>query len=143
MTAKDLVKALELEGFRVTIWGRNRRMLRLHTPPGKTISREMFDALVEHRPGVAEYLRARAGVQPASAQYREEPPVIATQGRPLTEQQLKLIDALTYADTISQAGRIAGYGTRQATHKAYNSILQRMPGILRKALQTWCIRASG
>jgi len=43
-------------------------------------------------------------------------------------QQLKLIDALT----IAQAGRIAGYGTRQATHKAYNSILRRMPGILRK-----------
>ncbi len=66
MTAKELVKALELEGFRATIWGRNRKMLRLHCPPGKTISREMFDALVEHRPGVVEYLRARAGVHLAS-----------------------------------------------------------------------------
>ena len=41
----------------------------------------------------------------------------------MTEQQLKLIDALTHADTIAQAGRIAGYGTRQAAHKAYNSNL--------------------
>jgi hypothetical protein len=143
MTAKELVKALELEGFRVTIWGKNRRMLRLHTPPGKTISRELFDALVEQRPGVVEYLRAQGGVRIASPQYREEPPVVPVQGSPLTEQQLKLIDALTYADTIAQAGRIAGYGTRQAAHKAYNSILQRMPGVLRKALRTWCIRASG
>jgi hypothetical protein len=143
MIAKELVKALELEGFRVTIWGKNRRMLRLHTPPGKTISSEMFDALVEQRPGVVEYLRARNAIRVASSQYKEEPPVVSAQASPLTEQQLKLIDALTYADTIAQAGRIAGYGTRQAAHKAYNSILQRMPGVLRKALRTWCIRASG
>ena len=91
-------------------------MLGLHCPPGKAISREMFDALAEHRPGVVEYLRGRAGVRLASPQCREE------------RQQLKLIDALT----IAQAGWIAGYGTRQATHKAYNSILRRMPGILRK-----------
>jgi hypothetical protein len=77
----------------------------------------------------------------ASPQRREEPPMIAVQGRPLTEQQRKFIDALTRADTIAQAGRIAGYGTRQAAHKAYNAILRRMPGILREALRTWSIRA--
>jgi len=86
MTAKELVKALvkalELEGFRVTIRGRNRKMLRLHCAPGKTISRAMFDALVEHRPGVVEYLRARAGVHLASPQCREEAPVIPTPATP-------------------------------------------------------------
>ena len=96
--------------------------------------------LVEKRPEIVQYLRSRAAVQLASPQRREEPPVIQVKGKPLTEQQLKLIDALTYADTVAQAGRIAGYGTRQAAHKAYNSLLNRLPGILRRALSTWCIR---
>jgi len=71
MTAKELVKALEVEGFRAAIWGRNRKMLRLHCAPGTTISREMFDALVEHRPGVVE-----------SPQCREAAPVIPTPATP-------------------------------------------------------------
>jgi len=53
----------------------------------------------------------------ASPQRREEAPVIPVQGRPLTEQQLRLVDALTRAGSVSEAGRMAGYGTRQASHK--------------------------
>jgi len=103
----------------------------------------MLAQLVEERTNVVEYLRARAAVQMASPQRREGAPVIPVQGRPLTEQQLRFVDALTRADSVSEAGRIAGYGTRQASHKAYRTILRRMPGILRGALQTWSIRASG
>jgi hypothetical protein len=139
--AVRLVETLEREGFRLSIWGKNR--IRIHHRPGikALVGAERIHRLIQERKGVVEYLRGRAAVQIASPQRREEPPMIAVQGRPLTEQQRKFIDALTRADTIAQAGRIAGYGTRQAAHKAYNAILRRMPGILREALRTWSIRA--
>jgi hypothetical protein len=142
-SAVELVTGLEREGFRLSIWGKNR--IRIYSPLGlKTVvGPERMAQLVEERTNVVEYLRARAAVQMASQQRREEAPVIPVQGRPLTEQQLRFVDALTRADSVSEAGRIAGYGTRQGSHKAYRAILCRMPGILREALRTWCIRASG
>jgi hypothetical protein len=139
--AARLVEELEREGFRLSIWGNNR--IRIFRPLGTKalVGAERMARLIQERKNVVEYLRARAAVQVASSQRREEPPILTVQGRPLTEQQRKFIDALTQADNIAQAGRIAGYGTRQAAHKAYNAILHRMPGILREALRTWSIRA--
>jgi len=121
--AVELVTGLEREGFRLSIWGKNR--IRINSPLGlKTVvSPERMAQLIEERTNVVEYLRARAAVQMASPQRREEVPVIPVQGRPLTEQQLRFVDALTRADSVSEAGRIAGYGTRQASHKAYRTIL--------------------
>jgi hypothetical protein len=141
MTVEELVEGLEREGFRVSIWGKNR--LRLHRPPGNSqpVSRKTMDELIQNRLGVVGYLRSRAGVCVASSQSREEPQITQKKSRPLTEQQLKFIDALTYTDTVAQAGRIAGYGTRQSAHKAYRSILRRMPGFLRGLLRSWSIRA--
>jgi hypothetical protein len=140
-TAKRLVEILEREGFRLSIWGKNR--IRIHRPLGikALIGDEKMAQLVQERVRVVEYLRSRAAVQTASSQRRVEAPRIAVQGRPLTEQQRRFVDALTRADYVAEAGRIAGYGTRQAAHKAYNAILRRMPGILRKALRTWSIEA--
>jgi hypothetical protein len=139
--AARLVEELEREGFRMSIWGKNR--IRIHSPLGTKalVGAERMAQLIQERGNVVDYLRARAAVQVASSQRREERPILTVQGRPLTEQQRKFIDALTQADNIAQAGRMAGYGTRQAAHKAYNAILRRMPGILREALRTWSIRA--
>jgi hypothetical protein len=139
--AARMVEELEQEGFRLSIWGKNR--IRIHRPLGvkALVGAERMAQLVQERGTVVEYLRARAAVQMASPQRREEAPMVAVQGRLLTEQQRKFVDALTRADNVAEAGRIAGYGTRQAAHKAYNAILRRMPGILREALRTWSIRA--
>jgi hypothetical protein len=140
MSVRNLIQMLEEQGFKFSIW--EKRRLRIH--PSSTgysaITPQIMAELVEKRAEIVQYLRARAAVQLASPQRREEPPVIQVKGKPLTEQQLKLIDALTYAHTVAQAGRIAGYGTRQATHKAYNALLRRLPGILPRALSSWCIR---
>lgn len=140
MSAENLIRALEEQGLKFSIWGKNQ--LRIHpSSTGYTaITPEIMAELVEKRPQIIEYLRARAAVQMASPQRREEPPVIQVPGKPLTQQQLMFIDALTYAHTVTQAGRIAGYGTRQAAHKAYDALLKRLPGILRRALWTWAIR---
>jgi hypothetical protein len=140
-TAARLVEELEREGFRLSIWGKNR--IRIHPPSGvrSLVGAERMAQLVRERGTVVAYLRARAAVQMASPQRREEAPIVAVKGRPLTEQQRKLLGALTRANSVAQAGRIAGYGTRQAAHKAYNALLRRMPGILREALLTWSIQA--
>jgi len=137
-----LIHSLEQQGFNLSIFGKNR--LRVHpSSMGQSLTRDIMTQLIDKRLEIIEHLRSRADVQLASRQRREEPPIIQVKGKPLTEQQLKLIDALTHADTVAQAGRIAGYGTRQAAHKAYNSLLNRLPGILRRALSTWCIRQDG
>jgi hypothetical protein len=140
MPIENVIQALEQQGFKFSIWQKSR--LRIHpSSTGYTaITPQIMAELVEKRPEIVQYLRARAAVQIASPQRREEPPVIQVKGKPLTPQQLKFIDALTYADTVAQAGRIAGYGTRQAAHMVYNSLLKRLPGVLRRALSTWCIR---
>jgi len=140
MSVGNFIQTLEEQGFKFSIWGKSR--LRIHpSSTGYTaITPQIMAELVERRLEIVQYLRARAAVQLASPQRRDEPPLMRVSGKPLTQQQLKLIDALTYADTVSQAGRLAGYGTRQAAHKAYNSLLNRLPGILRRALSTWCIR---
>jgi len=143
MGVECLVRAMEEQGFKFSIWGKSRLRISRSLTASSSITSDTMAGLVEKRPQIVEYLRARAAVQLASPQRREEPPVIQVKGKPLTEQQLKLIDALTYADTVAQAGRIAGYGTRQAAHKAYNSLLNRLPGILRRALSTWCILQDG
>jgi hypothetical protein len=133
MTAIMLIQNLEQQGFKLSIFGKSR--LRIHpSSAGYTaITPEIMAELVEKRPQIIEHLRARAAVQMASPQRPYEPPVIRVPGKPLTEPQLKFIEALTYADSVAQAGRIAGYGTRQASHKAYTAILNRMP-VIRKAL---------
>ena len=127
MTARELVKALELEGFRVAIWGRNRKMLGLHCPPGKAISREMFDALAEHRPGVVEYLRGRAGVRLASPQCREEAPTVET--------HRCVNDSSGWSDC--RVWHASGHAQGIQFHPATNA------GNSSKALRTWCIRACG
>lgn len=140
MPIHDLIQTLEEKGLKFSIW--RKTQLRIHrSPAGYTaITPQIMDELAENRAEIVAHLRSRAAVQFASPQRREEPPVIQVKGKRLTEQQLKFIDALTYADTLAQAGRIAGYGTRQAAHKAYNSLLKRLPGVLRRALSTRCIR---
>jgi hypothetical protein len=138
-----LIQILERQGFKLSIFGKSRLRLRSPSPGHPAIASEVMGELVEKRSQIVEYLRARAAVQLASPQRRDEPTLIRAPGKPLTQQQLKFIDALTYANTIAQAGRIAGYGTRQAAHKAYNALLNRLPGILRRALSMWCIRQDG
>jgi hypothetical protein len=140
MTAIMLIQNLEQQGFKLSIFGKSRLMIHPSSTGYTAITPEIMAELVEKRPQIVEHLRARAAVQMASPQRREEPPVIQVHGKPLTQQQLKFIDALTCADTVTQAGRIAGYGTRQAAHKAYDALLKRLPGILRRALWTWSIR---
>lgn len=139
MNATTLIHSLEQQGFKLSIFGKSR--LRVHQPSvGHSLTHDVMAQLIEGREEIIEQLRARAAVQVASPQRKDEPPIVREKGKPLTEQQLKLIDALTYAHTVAQAGRIAGYGTRQAAHKAYNALLKRLPGLLRRALSTWCIR---
>lgn len=140
MCVESLVRAMEKQGFKFSIWGKSRLRISRSLTASSAITPDTMAELVEKRPQIVEYLRARAAVQLASPQRRDEPPLMWVAGKPLTQQQLKLIDALTYADTVSQAGRLAGYGTRQAAHKAYNALLRRLPGILRRALSSWCIR---
>jgi len=50
--------------------------------------------------------------------------------RELSLQQQRMLDALPKADSIAEAGRMAGYGTKQASQRAFQSIKRKAPQLL-------------
>lgn len=50
--------------------------------------------------------------------------------RKLGLKQKKLVKALTKANSVAEAGRMAGYGTRESTHRALKSVQEKMPEIM-------------
>jgi len=47
--------------------------------------------------------------------------------RELSLQQQRMLDALPKAASIAEAGRMAGYGTKQASQRAFQSIKRKAP----------------
>jgi len=128
LTAIMLIQILERQGFKLSIFGKSRLRLSFAFARTPGDCKRGYGELVEKTFADRRISSGQGAVQLASPQRRDEPTLIRAPGKPLTQQQLKFIDALTYANTIAQAGRIAGYGTRQAAHKAYNALLNRLPG---------------
>lgn len=52
--------------------------------------------------------------------------------RKLSVKQHKLIKALPTAASVSEAGRIAGYGTKQSTYRALESAKEKFPDLLNR-----------
>jgi len=63
----------------------------------------------------------------------EEPKKKGKRGkRGLTLKQAKLAKALPTSDSVSEAGRTAGYGTAQSAHRALGTIREKMPDVLER-----------
>jgi hypothetical protein len=52
--------------------------------------------------------------------------------RELSLQQQRMLDVLPKAASIAEAGRMAGYGTKQASQRAFQSIKRKAPQLLSK-----------
>lgn len=50
----------------------------------------------------------------------------------LTRKQKKLVEALTKVDTVAEAGRMAGFETRQAAHQALKRIQETIPELMKR-----------
>lgn len=57
---------------------------------------------------------------------------MAGKNKSLGLKQKKLVKALTKANSVAEAGRIAGYGTRESTHRALKSIQEKIPDLMRR-----------
>lgn len=52
--------------------------------------------------------------------------------RSLNPKQKKLVKALTTANSVAEAGRIAGYGTRESAHRALKNVKEKLPDLMER-----------
>lgn len=50
--------------------------------------------------------------------------------RELSVKQHKLVRALKNADSVAEAGRVAGYNTRQSANRAFHAVSEKMPEVM-------------
>ena len=50
----------------------------------------------------------------------------------LSRKEERLVDALTKVDSVAEAGRLAGYNTKQAAHQALARVRERTPETLQR-----------